>query len=49
MPLYYLRYWLEPREMMPVFESVIVWIEFAPVWAALIVEAVIARKKLASK
>ena len=32
LPLYYLRYYLEPLGRIDVFTNVVVWIEFAPVW-----------------
>lgn len=38
LPLYYLRYYLEPRGEIRVFNDVIVWIEFVPVWAALFLQ-----------
>jgi alpha-1,6-mannosyltransferase len=38
LPLYYLRYYLEPRGMISYFNYVIVWMEFVPVWILLLVE-----------
>jgi alpha-1,6-mannosyltransferase len=38
LPLYYLRYYLEPRGMVSYFNYVVVWIEFMPVWILLILE-----------
>ncbi|MGB7291099.1 MAG: glycosyltransferase family 87 protein [Thermodesulfobacteriota bacterium] len=38
LPLYYLRYYLEPRGMISYFDYLIVWIEFVPVWILLILE-----------
>ncbi len=38
LPLYYLRYYFEPRGEIEVFTNVIVWIEFVPVWALLLWE-----------
>lgn len=38
LPLYYLRYYLEPRENLDFFNNVIVWIEFVPVWVLLFLE-----------
>jgi len=38
LPLYYLRYYLEPRGMLAYFNYLVVWIEFVPVWILLIVE-----------
>ncbi|MEW6145448.1 MAG: hypothetical protein AB1598_10565 [Thermodesulfobacteriota bacterium] len=35
LPLYYLRYYLEPRGELDVFTDVIVWLEFIPVWILL--------------
>jgi alpha-1,6-mannosyltransferase len=38
LPLYYLRYYFEPRGMISYFNYVVVWIEFAPVWILLLLE-----------
>jgi len=38
LPLYYLRYYLEPIGKIDVFTNVIVWIEFVPVWIFLLLE-----------
>lgn len=38
LPLYYLRYYLEPRGMISYFNNVIVWMEFVPVWILLLLE-----------
>lgn len=38
LPLYYLRYYFEPRGESRVFSDVIVWLEFAPVWILLFLE-----------
>jgi len=38
LPLYYTRYYLEPRNMIDLFHHVIVWIEFVPVWLLLLFE-----------
>jgi hypothetical protein len=38
LPLYYLRYYLEPRGKLDVFTNVIVWLEFIPVWILLFIE-----------
>jgi alpha-1,6-mannosyltransferase len=38
LPLYYLRYYLEPRGELNVFSDVLVWIEFVPVWVLLLLE-----------
>lgn len=38
LPLYYLRYYLEPRGEVRIFNDFVVWIEFVPVWAALFLE-----------
>jgi hypothetical protein len=38
LPLYYLRYYLEPRGELDVFTNVIVWLEFIPVWILLFIE-----------
>ncbi len=36
LPLYYLRYYLEPRGLFVVFENLIIALEFLPVWGLLI-------------
>jgi alpha-1,6-mannosyltransferase len=36
LPLYYLRYYLEPRGIISLFNHGIVWLEFVPVWILLI-------------
>ena len=36
--LYYLRFYLEPRGLLDIFNNYVVWIEFVPVWALLIAE-----------
>jgi len=38
LPLYYIRYYLEPRGMLEYFNNVIVWVEFVPIWILLIIE-----------
>jgi alpha-1,6-mannosyltransferase len=38
LPLYYIRYYLEPRGMVSYFNYAVVWIEFVPVWILLILE-----------
>jgi alpha-1,6-mannosyltransferase len=38
LPLYYLRYYLEPRGKLELFNNVVVWIEFLPVWILLLIE-----------
>lgn len=38
LPLYYLRYYFEPRGQLEVFTNIIIWIEFVPVWLLLIWE-----------
>ena len=38
LPMYYLRFYLKPRDQFDLFVNVIVWIEFVPVWALLIWE-----------
>jgi len=38
LPLYYLRYYFEPRGELYIFTNYIVWIEFVPVWLLLIWE-----------
>lgn len=44
LPLYYLRYYLEPRGMMSLFNCGVVWLEFVPVWILLIRNWVNSRK-----
>ena len=43
LPLYYLRYYLEPSGRLDVFNNYVVWIEFIPVWILIVLES---RKKL---
>ena len=38
LPLYYLRFWFDARDVFHVFENRILWLEFAPVWLLLIWE-----------
>ncbi len=38
LPLYYVRYYLEPRGMISYFNYLIVWIQFVPVWILLLIE-----------
>ncbi|MEM7009454.1 MAG: hypothetical protein AAF462_10010 [Thermodesulfobacteriota bacterium] len=38
LPLYYLRYYFEPRGQIEIFNNLIIWIEFVPVWILLIWE-----------
>jgi alpha-1,6-mannosyltransferase len=38
LPLYYIRYSLQPRGMMSYFDYLVVWVEFVPVWILLILE-----------
>ena len=38
LPLYYLRYYFEPRGQLEIFTNIIIWIEFVPVWLFLIWE-----------
>jgi len=38
LPLYYLRYYFEPRGDIGVFTNVVVWLEFVPVWVLLFIE-----------
>jgi alpha-1,6-mannosyltransferase len=38
LPLYYLRYYFEPRGDLGVFTNVIIWLEFVPVWVLLFIE-----------
>jgi len=33
LPMYYLRFYFQPRDQFDLFVNVIVWIEFVPVWA----------------
>ena len=38
LPLYYLRYYLEPIGRIDVFTDVVVWVEFVPVWILILIE-----------
>ncbi len=38
LPLYYLRYYLEPRGELNIFTNVVIWLEFVPVWILLLIE-----------
>ena len=38
LPMYYLRYYFEPRGEIEIFTNLIVWVEFVPVWILLIWE-----------
>ena len=38
LPLYYLRYYFEPRGQLEIFTNLIIWIEFVPVWLLLLWE-----------
>lgn len=38
LPLYYLRYYFEPRGQLEIFINIIIWIEFIPVWILLLWE-----------
>ena len=38
LPMYYLRYYFEPRGEIEIFTHLIVWVEFVPVWILLIWE-----------
>jgi alpha-1,6-mannosyltransferase len=38
LPLYYLRYYLEPMGRIELFTDVVVWIEFVPVWILILIE-----------
>lgn len=38
LPLYYLRYYLEPIGRVDLFTNVVVWIEFVPVWIFILIE-----------
>jgi len=38
LPLYYLRYYYEPRGQLEIFTNIIIWIEFVPIWALLLWE-----------
>ena len=38
LPLYYLRYYFEPRGQLEIFTNIIIWIEFIPVWVLLLWE-----------
>ena len=44
LPLYYLRYYLEPMGRLDIFNEYVVWIEFVPVWILIVLEST--RKKL---
>lgn len=39
LPLYFLRFALEPRGLLPLFDWGVVWLEFVPVWLALMAES----------
>ena len=45
LPLYYLRYYLEPSGRLDLLNNYVVWIEFIPIWILIILES---RKKLPS-
>ena len=45
LPLYYLRFYLEPRGKLDLFDYGIVWVEFVPVWALLIADWLKSRKE----
>jgi len=36
LPMYYLRYYFEPRGEIEIFTNLIVWVEFVPVWICLL-------------
>lgn len=38
LPLYYLRYYFEPRGQLEIFTNIVIWIEFVPVWVLLLWE-----------
>ena len=38
LPLYYTRFYLEPRGQLEIFKNLIVWIEFVPVWILILLE-----------
>ena len=38
LPLYYLRYYFEPRGQLDLFTDLVVWIEFIPVWILILAE-----------
>ncbi len=38
LPLYYLRYYFEPRGQLEIFTNIVIWIEFVPIWALLLWE-----------
>lgn len=42
LPLYYLRYYLEPSGRLDLFNNYVVWIEFVPIWILIVLES---RKK----
>jgi len=44
LPLYYIRYYLQPRGQLEISIYIIVWIEFVPVWILLIREWYVNRK-----
>jgi len=44
LPLYYLRFYLEPRGLITYFNYGVVWLEFVPVWILLILDWVKLRK-----
>ncbi|MEE9252665.1 MAG: hypothetical protein V3U74_04850 [Thermodesulfobacteriota bacterium] len=39
LPLYYMRYFLEPRGWMFYFDNLVVWVEFIPIWILLLMES----------
>ena len=43
LPLYYLRYYLEPMGRLDIFNDYVVWVEFVPVWILIVLEST--RKK----
>lgn len=44
LPLYYLRFYLEPRGLIAYFKHGIIWLEFMPVWILLVLDWVKLRK-----
>ena len=46
LPLYYLRYYLEPLDRLELFTNFVVWVEFVPVWIFLILEWKYGHKKV---
>lgn len=46
LPLYYLRYYFEPRGMPGVFTNFIIWLEFVPVWVLLFIEWKFGRRQV---